>query len=372
MTKFYNLSRDVLVPAGGGVFTVNTAKEYKEKVRTTIYGKQDPIQAWEKQLRELELTNDPCLLGVCSDNGGGIQRGANWGPLFIRDEIYRLGPIEHLIDLGDIRVIPHLLHDKYLNDETIKNCQQALYPDSDQNHPVSPLSLTEYYLDEFYQKFPKRAVMSLGGDHSVSYPLVKSYLKSKNAQGIKTAIIHFDAHTDLLVTRLGIDLCFGSWCTHILDGLDSPDLLIQLGIRSSGKPKEHWEKTFGVKQYWASELTTDKTFAICDAIKKQLHDQKVEELYISFDIDALDANIAGATGTPEPDGMTTDQCALIIEPLLKDFPLSGADMVEVAPFVNHGPRPGKINPEPDSTLLAAGSLTSLMINHLTRYSRAGS
>ena len=54
---------------------------------------------------------------------------------------------------------------------------------------------------------------------SVSYPLTKAYLTAKKKQGKRAAIIHFDAHTDLLVERLGIDLCFGSWCTHILDDL---------------------------------------------------------------------------------------------------------------------------------------------------------
>ena len=74
----------------------------------------------------------------------------------------------------------------------------------------------------------------------LSYPLTKAYLKAKREQGKRTAIIHFDAHTDLLVERLGIDLCFGSWCTHILEFLPAPHHLIQFGIRSSGKPKSHW------------------------------------------------------------------------------------------------------------------------------------
>ena len=68
------------------------------------------------------------------------------------------------------------------------------------------------------------------------------------------AIIHFDAHTDLLTERLGIDLCFGSWCTHILEDLNSPSHLVQLGIRSSGKTKSHWENTFGVKQVHQSQM----------------------------------------------------------------------------------------------------------------------
>ena len=73
-------------------------------------------------------------------------------------------------------------------------------------------------------------------------------------QNKKVGILHFDAHTDLLDTRLGIDLCFGSWAYHILEDLSSPELLVQVGIRSSAKDRMHWEKKFGVTQIWANEV----------------------------------------------------------------------------------------------------------------------
>lgn len=372
MNSFTTLCQDLLVPAGQGVFTVHTAKEHKDKIQKVLYPNSEDVKAqWQQKLSALAQHQGPCVLGVASDNGGGIQRGANWGPLFIRKEIYRHGSREHLFDLGDIKVIPHLLHDKYLNEQTIESCREAIYSDAKraQDYPVSPLSIVEYYLDQFYQEHPQLPVFALGGDHSVSYPLVKSYLKSKKKAGIKTAIIHFDAHTDLLRKRLGIDLCFGSWCTHILDDLNSPDLLIQLGIRSSNEKKEHWEKTFGVRQYWANEMTSDQLAPIAHEIKEHLRQQGVQELYVSFDIDALDATIAGATGTPEEDGLSTDQCAFILHDLLQDFPLTGADLVEVAPFVQSSSQAGKVNPEPDSTLLAAGSISNILLEYLNHAHR---
>jgi agmatinase len=375
MTSLNDLKKDtkkLLVPAGQGVFTVNTAKEHKEKLQKSLYGTNTDVKTiWKKNIDVIEENNKTCLLGICADTGGGIQRGANWGPLFIRDQIYNKSPQDNLktiFDLGDIKVIPHLLHDKYLNDKTILNCQKSIYNGKfKEEYPVSPLSIAEHFLDSYYNNFDKRPLFALGGDHSVSYPLVKTYLKAKKKAGIKTAIIHFDAHTDLLTERLGIDLCFGSWCTHILEYLDSPDLLIQLGIRSSGKPKSHWEDTFGVRQYWAKELDTKEIGEITNQIIQDLKDKEVQELYVSFDIDALDSSIASATGTPEPGGLTTDQCAFILTTILDHFPLSGADLVEVAPFVSDTQNQEKINPEPESTLLAAGALSNLLIEHLNKY-----
>ena len=148
------------------------------------------------------------------------------------------------------------------------------------------------------------------------------------------AIIHFDAHTDLLVERLGIDLCFGSWCTHILEFLPAPHHLIQFGIRSSGKPKEHWESTFGVKQHWAHEIIERGAAAVAADAIAQLKADNVDEVYVSFDIDALDEKYASATGTPEANGLTPQHALDILSAIADEFPITGADMMEIAPFTD--------------------------------------
>lgn len=359
--NFYEDAIQVLCPPGNGVFTVNTAKERKEILHAILYPNQVPNEAWKKTLKALENNSEVHILGVPSDCGGGIQRGANWGPLFLRQYLIENNKNLKVSDLGDIRVIPHLLHDKYLNDETIQNCQRALYSDSS-NKPVSPLSLCEYFLNHFYNCFPQKKVFAIGGDHSVSYPLVKSYLKKSKLQNRNAAVIHFDAHTDLLVERLGIDLCFGSWATHVLDDLNDPSQMIQIGIRSTGKPKEHWEKTFGVKQYWASDVLTRGPEEITEEIIQKLKSKKVDELYISFDIDALDSKYASATGTPEPDGLEPHHALMILRELAKEFPITGADLVEIAPYVKIEAQEQVI--EPDSTLQSANAIAKFLLEHM--------
>ncbi|MBL4942044.1 MAG: arginase family protein [Colwellia sp.] len=351
-----------LCPPGNGVFTVNTAKERKEQLHQTMFGQASDIDnLWKSSLDKLPGASSAIILGVASDCGGGILRGANWGPLFLRTTLLKSYPDLNTFDLGDIRVIPHLLSDKYLNEATLSNCRKALYQDPQSELCVSPLSITEDVLHDFYAAFPDKGIFGLGGDHSVSYPLTKAYLQAKKKQGKRTAIIHFDAHTDLLVERLGIDLCFGSWCTHILADLPAPEHLIQVGIRSTGKPKSHWEQTFGVKQHWAIEIKELGIEKVIDNILIQLAAQNIDELYVSFDIDAIDDSFASATGTPEPDGLTPNEAMAILRAIAAKYPITGADMMEIAPFTDSS---GQGEVSRDKTLKVAGEISAFLLQQL--------
>jgi len=353
-----------LCPPGNGVFTVNTAKERKEQLHQTLFGQTQNIdEVWQTSLNDLPTASNAVILGIASDCGGGILRGANWGPLFVRSTLIEQHSHLNAFDLGDVRVIPHLLHDKYLNEATLANCRKALYQNEESTLPISPLSITEDVLHDFYGEFPKKGVFGIGGDHSVSYPLTKAYLQAKKKQGIRAAIIHFDAHTDLLVERLGIDLCFGSWCTHILDDLHEHNHLIQVGIRSSGKPKKHWEDTFGVKQHWAHEINELGVDNIINNILSQLKNENIDELYVSFDIDALDDSIASATGTPEPDGMNMQDTMKILKTLAQQYPITGADMMEIAPFTDSS---GLGEESRNKTLAACGEISAFLIEEIAK------
>jgi agmatinase len=362
---FKNKVEHCLCAPGDGVFTVNTAKERKAALHEKRYGQTAEVDTlWRASLLELPNSEHKAvMLGISSDCGGGILRGANWGPLFLRTTLIDQHPHSHAFDLGDVRVIPHLLHDKYLNDATISNCQKALYGDESSDYYVSPLSITEDVCDSFYATFPDKGIFGIGGDHSISYPLTKAYLKAKRAQGKRTAIIHFDAHTDLLVERLGIDLCFGSWCTHILEFLPAPHHLIQFGIRSSGKPKAHWESQFGVKQFWAHEIIEQGAGVIAAKTVAQLKAGNVDEVYVSFDIDALDAQFASATGTPEENGLTPDHAIEILQAIASEFPITGADMMEIAPFTDSA----LVGPASSETTLREGAkISALLINAINQ------
>jgi agmatinase len=363
-SSFQNKLEHCLCPPGNGVFTVNTAKERKEQLHQKIFGQSTNIDdLWKKHLQELPQASKAVILGVASDCGGGILRGANWGPLFLRSSLIEQYPELTAYDLGDIRVIPHLLSDKYLNESTIANCRKALYQDEHSGYYVSPLSITEDVLHDFYAEFPEKGIFGIGGDHSVSYPLVKAYLQAKKKQGKRAAIIHFDAHTDLLVERLGIDLCFGSWCTHILDDLHERHHLIQVGIRSSGKPKSHWEGTFGVRQHWANEIEAQGISKTIDNILAQLADENIDELYVSFDIDAIDDSFASATGTPEPGGLMPNDTMTILKAIATKYPITGADMMEIAPFTDSC---GQGQAGQEKTLKVGAEISAFLLEEMTK------
>ncbi len=349
----------LLTLPGNGVHTIHTAKEKKERLREAIYGTADvkrALKIWEKKLDSLP-TDKPMILGIPSDNGGGIQRGANWGPLVIRGQI--LQEKDRFTDLGDVRVIPHLLHDKYLNEKTIRECRKALYGKV-VKLPVSPLSIAEEAVREIYKKKPTAKILGFGGDHSTSYPLVKEWLLSRKDKK-KAGILHFDAHTDLLVDRLGIDLCFGTWTYQILEFLKSRDHILQIGIRSSGKTKAHWKKNVGIEQIWASEVKKNGVEKTLTKIVKYFKKLGVEEIYISFDIDALDEKYAAATGTPEKEGLLPPECAAIIRLLAREFKITGADLMEVAPFVLPE---GVEQRDQKSSLTVAGDIARLLLDVL--------
>lgn len=350
-----NIDKLLTVP-GNGVFTVHTGADKKEKLHKSYYSSTNPItvlERWKKSLESFE-GNQPIIFGIPSDNGGGIQRGANWGPLALREEL--LPHKNEFFDIGDVRVIPHLLHDKYLNETTIKGCQKALYGKVCKL-PVSPLSIAELALEEIYQQFPNARILGLGGDHSTSYPLFKTWIQSR-VKKKKAALLHFDAHTDLLDKRMGIDICFGTWTNQILKDLSSRDHIVQIGIRSSGKDKKYWKQTLGIEQYWASEVNkwgVEKTY---QKLKTHYSKLGIEEVYISFDIDALDMKYASATGTPEKDGLRPTDCALLIQLLSKDFKITGADIMEVAPYV----LPSGVNThEQKSSLTVAGDIAKALL-----------
>ncbi len=262
-------------------------------------------------------------------------------------------------DLGDIRVIPHLLHDKYLNQHTLEHCRDILYSEHLQKRPVSPLSITEAVVADVFNCFPDSRLFSIGGDHSVSYALVKAFLQTKQQQKNNVGVLHFDAHTDLLAERLGVDINFGSWAYHILNLLTTPQHLVQVGIRASGKDKNYWQTHLGLQQFWANEVHQEGAEKIAEQIIQQYKKLNINELYISFDIDALDRQFAAATGTPEAGGLSPEQAITIINAVSSEFKISGADLMEVAPFIQQ--LDVHDAPEPDTTLASAAKIARALL-----------
>ena len=145
--------------------------------------------------------------------------------------------------------------------------------------------------------------------------------------------MQIDAHTDLLEERLGVKYCFATWAYHANELLGRGGKLVQVGIRASRHDREHWERTCGVKQFWAEEIRQRGEERALVDIAAHLRSIGVESVYFSNDIDATDAQLAPSTGAAEPAGLSPDFVRALIGYLGANFEVIGADLVEVAPPV---------------------------------------
>jgi guanidinobutyrase len=239
-----------------------------------------------------------------------------------------------VVDVGDVAVIPHLLHDEMVSERQKRASRAALYPGLARTEraalPVAPLSIAERVVDHLLTLNPALRLCVLGGDHSVSWPIVAAIARHRNQPW---AIVHPDAHTDLLPDRLGVKYCFATWAFHANEVLGRGKRLVQVGIRASRHDRDHWERTLDVKQFWAEEVRGRGEDRALDDITAHLRGIGVKSVYFSNDIDATDAELAPSTGAAEPAGLSGEFVLALIRRLGAEFDLIGADLVEVAPPV---------------------------------------
>ncbi|MFT4715780.1 MAG: agmatinase [Paracoccaceae bacterium] len=162
------------------------------------------------------------------------------------------------------------------------------------------------------------AVLTLGGDHSISLPLIKAHAAVHGP----LSLIQFDAHSDTWpdddVTRIDHGTVFYK---VIKQGLVVPERSVQVGIRTVN------EDTLGVTTIDAPEVHSHSAAVIADKIKSVVGDNPV---YLSFDIDVLDPAFAPGTGTPVSGGLSSAQ-AMAIMRALAGINVVGMDVVEVSP-----------------------------------------
>ena len=341
-----------LRPAAGGIYTVSTGTKEQRQIQKRIYGADDDDgirERWRETLEALKSA-EVVLLGVPCDVGAGFVRGANFAPQSIRRFLLRceswLYREPRIVDAGDVLVVPQLLHDSLLHTQQLAATRQAMYGEATER-PVSPLSITEHVIGMIRELNPNARPLLIGGDHSVGWPGLAGVARGREA---KTGILHFDAHTDLLEHRLGVRYCFATWAFHANELIGADQRLAQVGLRISGKTREHWESTLGVRQYWMDEMQARPVAEIGDEICAAFADAGVEGVYISNDIDGTDPLFALATGTPEPGGLHPRSVEQLIRHVASRYPIWGSDLVEVAPTVaGHSPR------EPLTTLGTAAS-----------------
>jgi agmatinase len=335
----------LLRPAGAGLYLVSTGRDEQQRLQRALYrvSSDDEVQHRFREALERVSTAKGVLLGIPSDVGAGFQRGANLGPQAIRARLLdddadwparceALG----LVDIGDVFVVPQLLHDDMLSPAQLAASRKALYP----NHPeasglpVSPLSIAERAWTLLLALNPRLKVFTLGGDHSTAWPVIRPLQRARGST--PWGIVQSDAHTDLLEERLGVKYCFATWSWHANEVLGRRGRLTQVGIRATLRSREHWESTLGVRQFWAREVLENPERALDDVLA-HVKATGVSGVLFSNDIDGTDSAWADATGTPEPGGLEPDWVVALIRRLGAEVGLLGGDVMEVAPSLTRTP-----------------------------------
>ena len=161
------------------------------------------------------------------------------------------------------------------------------------------------------------ALLSLGGDHFVTYPLLKAHAERYGP----LSLIQFDAHTDTWADEEGrID--HGTMLWHATrEGLVDPSRSVQIGIRT------HNPEPLGFHVIDAIEVHRTGPQALASRVKEIVGDAAT---YLTFDIDALEPASAPGTGTPVIGGLSPFQAQDILRGLA-GIDMVGMDVVEVAP-----------------------------------------
>ncbi len=164
-------------------------------------------------------------------------------------------------------------------------------------------------------------LLGLGGDHFVTWPLLKAHA----AKHGPLALVHFDAHQDTWDDD-GKRIDHGSFvCRAVREGVIDPAHSIQIGIRTEA-PED-----FGIKilhGYTVEDLSAQQ---IADQILTHVGDRPV---YLTFDIDCLDPAFAPGTGTPVAGGPSSAKMLSVLRKL-GSLDIRGSDIVEVAPAYDH-------------------------------------
>lgn len=172
----------------------------------------------------------------------------------------------------------------------------------------------------------------LGGDHSVTLPL----LRAAHARHGALALVHFDAHCDTWQDHFGEPSGHGTWTYEAMsEGLISPEHTVQIGLRSSGEraAREYVQDQGGLilTARQLRGLDGDGLDPILARVRERIGQRPC---YLTLDIDCLDPAFAPGTGTPEPGGLSSSQLLTLLEGLAC-LNMVGMDCVEVAPAYDH-------------------------------------
>jgi len=179
---------------------------------------------------------------------------------------------------------------------------------------------TDLALSKFLKD--NKLVVALGGEHSISIGIIRSYARHFN----NLSILHLDAHTD------SRDSYEGSRYNHacvIARVREFTENIVSVGIRSmdaSERSNIDNKKTFFAHKIYDSNKWIDKVVRLL-----------TDCVYVTIDLDVFDPGIMPSTGTPEPGGLDWYQVMKLLFAVSKSKRIVGFDVVELCPSAIKAP-----------------------------------
>jgi arginase len=240
----------------------------------------------------------PTLLGIALDINSSFLRGAALAPARIR-EAFRSDASNQWTELGVDLGAPGAFADA--GDLKLGNSPEKVKEDfAEIEHTVCGL------LER------GESPVSLGGDHSITYPIVKAF--RQRYPGL--SIIHFDAHPDLYDEFEGSRVSHACPFARIMEERLATRL-VQIGIRTMNGHQREQAARFEVEVVEMSKLPAYERLKIQGPV------------YISFDMDVLDPAFAPGISHREPGGMTVREAIAHLHSI--SGAIVGADVVEYNP-----------------------------------------
>jgi agmatinase len=167
----------------------------------------------------------------------------------------------------------------------------------------------------------------LGGDHSITEPVVRACAAARGPVGM----VHFDTHTDTGETVYGTELSHGTPMRHLVDkGHVVGSRYAQIGLRGywPGEPEFAWQAEHGITSLFMHDV---RDLGIREVVERAIEAVGSGPVYLTVDVDVLDPAFVPGTGTPEPGGMTAGDLLLAVRTVAAELDLVGIDVVEVIP-----------------------------------------
>jgi agmatinase len=187
---------------------------------------------------------------------------------------------------------------------------------------IEPAETPEAMMTRLYESSKKllasgKFLCMLGGEHSISSPVIKAHAEKYH----DLSVLQIDAHADLRDEYDGTKWSHASIMARVVKDMRIPS--VQVGIRSiSAEEARSLDEGLPTKIFWAKDIWQNNDW-IDEAV-----DSLSDNVYLTIDIDGLDPSLVPTTGTPEPGGLGWYQTLMLIRKVAEKKRIVGMDLNE--------------------------------------------